>query len=189
MENTNPRYRLISETSRLIYEKGLTNVGISEIIEAADVAKMSLYNLFGSKENLILAVLEEYMMQRRSAIYKAFDGDITANDKLFQFFQIAKATQKGECFRGCVFINAALQTSDPASKIHQVAGQHKEWIKDQIMMHLFSQRPISLAELKAQQILILWDGAISEAYIQQTPAIIDYGLIAATELISNSSMH
>ena len=52
------RERLLAAADELFYDEGVRTVGIDRIIEQAGVAKASLYNAFGSKEELIQAYLE-----------------------------------------------------------------------------------------------------------------------------------
>ena len=52
------RDRLLAAANELFYAEGVQTVGIDRVIEHAGVAKASLYNTFGSKENLIQAYLE-----------------------------------------------------------------------------------------------------------------------------------
>ena len=52
------RERLLESANELFYREGVQSVGIDRIIEHAGVAKASLYNTFGSKEELVHAYLE-----------------------------------------------------------------------------------------------------------------------------------
>jgi AcrR family transcriptional regulator len=57
-EPSEARRRILETADRLFYQEGIRAVGIDRIIVEAGVAKMSLYNHFPSKDDLILAVLE-----------------------------------------------------------------------------------------------------------------------------------
>ena len=52
------RERLLAAANELFYNEGVHTVGIDRVIEQAGVAKASLYNTFGSKDELIRAYLE-----------------------------------------------------------------------------------------------------------------------------------
>src|SRR5215469_1007093 len=52
------RERLLSAANELFYAEGVHSVGIDRVIEKAGVAKASLYNTFGSKDELVRAYLE-----------------------------------------------------------------------------------------------------------------------------------
>ena len=51
------RQRILETAERLFYANGVRSVGIDRIIAESDVAKMTLYNHFASKDELILEVL------------------------------------------------------------------------------------------------------------------------------------
>ena len=53
------REKLLAVASDLFYRRGIRSVGIDQIIAAADVAKMSLYRSFPSKDELVAAYLRE----------------------------------------------------------------------------------------------------------------------------------
>ena len=53
------RERILAAASDLFYREGMQNVGIDRIIAESGVAKMSLYNNFKSKDELIAAYLEK----------------------------------------------------------------------------------------------------------------------------------
>src|SRR5580765_7142694 len=52
------RQRILETADRLFYQDGVRALGIARIIAEAGVAKMSLYNHFPSKDDLILEVLK-----------------------------------------------------------------------------------------------------------------------------------
>src|ERR1700753_2615265 len=62
------RERLLKAANELFYDEGIQTVGIDRIIEKAGVAKASLYNTFGSKDELIRAYLDSRGESRRAAI-------------------------------------------------------------------------------------------------------------------------
>ena len=55
---TSARQRLLEAASRLFYAHGVAATGIDAITAEAGVAKMSLYNNFSSKDDLVLAYIE-----------------------------------------------------------------------------------------------------------------------------------
>ena len=63
MSRGRARERLLAAADELFfYEEGIHTVGIERVIERAVVAKASLYNAFGSKDELIRAYLTRAWM-------------------------------------------------------------------------------------------------------------------------------
>src|SRR4029079_19827452 len=59
------RGRLLSAATHLFCKNGINSTGIDAIINEAGTAKTTLYKLFGSKTNLVHAVLESEGKQWR----------------------------------------------------------------------------------------------------------------------------
>jgi AcrR family transcriptional regulator len=57
---TQTRNRLVEAARVLFWEQGYTATGIADILESAEVRSGSLYYFFPTKEDLLLAVLEQY---------------------------------------------------------------------------------------------------------------------------------
>src|SRR3954452_2648383 len=86
-ETSGARQRVLETADRLFYQEGVRAVGIDRVIAEAGVAKMSLYNHFPSKDDLILAVLK-YREERVNEFFRAAierHGKHT-RDKLRAFF-------------------------------------------------------------------------------------------------------
>lgn len=52
----------------LFIERGFDKVSVAEIAEAADVSKMTVFNYFGTKEDLILGPMEEHVADVADAV-------------------------------------------------------------------------------------------------------------------------
>ena len=62
------RRRLLDTATRLFYAEGIRAVGIDRIIAQAGVAKATFYNHFPSKDDLVLAYVEEQDRLGREAV-------------------------------------------------------------------------------------------------------------------------
>ncbi|MFC7583837.1 TetR/AcrR family transcriptional regulator [Nonomuraea antimicrobica] len=52
------RATILDTATRLLYERGLDGIGVAELCAAVGASKETLYRHFGSKDGLVLAVLE-----------------------------------------------------------------------------------------------------------------------------------
>lgn len=55
------RHRLLAAATALFAERGFDKVSVAEIAEAAEVSKMTVFNYFAGKEDLVLAPMEEHI--------------------------------------------------------------------------------------------------------------------------------
>ncbi|KMK75255.1 TetR/AcrR family transcriptional regulator [Alkalihalobacillus pseudalcaliphilus] len=119
------RQDLISQAERLFYEHGFHSIGLKKIIEEANVALMTMYNHFNSKEELVLEVLkyreEKYFSLLQKVVKK--EADVNTNAQL-----IAKAhldwiaTHK----KGCMFLRAKEEYPAEENQINQYVITHKK---------------------------------------------------------------
>ena len=65
------KQHLIDTARRLFASEGFHTTGIERILEEAGVAKMTLYNNFGSKDMLIVAVLNQTSAEMRQRLIDA----------------------------------------------------------------------------------------------------------------------
>jgi AcrR family transcriptional regulator len=177
-----PKERLIETARDLFTAQGVPRVGINEVIQTAKVARMTLYNNFTSKDDLTLAAFEREAEIRRESITSAQAILETPLDKVLALFEIAAELAEREKFRGCSFINLAIETASPDSELHNLARRHKGWIRDNIVSQLKAGHYENFSIL-ADQILILWDGSVVGAYIQQSTAPIITARNATSSLI------
>lgn len=152
------RDRILETASRLFYRDGFRAVGIDTIIAAAGVAKMSLYRHFASKDDLIVAYLEE----SNSQYWEWLDGSVAdvddPLDKLVGMFEaIEKLATSPECL-GCTFQGTAVEFPDRGHPGHQVAVAHKTRVRDRFA-ELATEGGLRDAGELADELLLLMDGA------------------------------
>ena len=148
---------------------------------------MTLYNNFLNKDALILEVLELQSQRRQEQILSSLEKHKTSKEKLKAFFMVAERLAGEPDFRGCAFINAALQMSDPDSAVHRVVQAHKAWIRSMILKDILADVALPNAPMQAQTMLALWDGAIIESYIQRSKEPVRASLRAALALLHAAS--
>lgn len=118
--------QLVDTAIRLFSRHGYHATGIDTILAEAGVAKMTLYNNFGSKDALIVAALEKRDEQHIAWLVAEVDARSEASgDRLLAFFDALEAWFAEEAFHGCPFLKASAEFDDPNDPIHQVALSHK----------------------------------------------------------------
>jgi AcrR family transcriptional regulator len=176
------RERILACASALFYQKGINNVGINEIIACSDIARMTLYHHFKSKDDIISAVLQRRLEQRQAGLLAVVGRARTARAKVLAAFDYLAEIIGDPEFRGCVFINAAIELANPDHPGPCLAAAHKRWMAAQFES---IARDAGWREppLFAQQCQLLWDGAIAGAQVMHGHRPAHAARLAATTLI------
>ncbi|MFG1676999.1 TetR/AcrR family transcriptional regulator [Micromonospora sp. NPDC049282] len=147
--------RILEVASELFYRQGIHAVGVDTIATESGITKRTLYDRFGSKENLVTAVLqarheawwgrlEERIAQapapKALAVFDAYLGDPLATD------------------RGCAFLNAAgeLPAGHPA---HRVVRAHKQAVRRRLAELL--RGGVDDPDATADHLFLLLEGGVA----------------------------
>jgi AcrR family transcriptional regulator len=165
------RERLLAAANELFYAEGINTVGIDRIIERAGVAKASLYDNFGSKDELIRAYLADRAESRQSRIEAWLERYKTPREKLLGMFDWLADSVSKPTFHGCYFqrANAELKPDSPG---RTVLGTSREWT-DTLLENLAKEARLAQPKKVARQLHMLLDGAIVSAAMdnaQSAPA-------------------
>jgi len=118
--------QLVDTAIRLFSRNGYHATGIDTILAEAGVAKMTLYNNFGSKEALIVAALEKRDEEHLAWLVAEIGARAeTPEDRLLAFFDALEVWFAEDDFHGCPFLKASGEFDDPNDPIHQAALAHK----------------------------------------------------------------
>jgi len=172
------RTQIVNTALALFYKKGIHAVGINEVIQAAKVAKKTLYNHFSSKDELICACLvardERFKRWLKSQfIYTKTPFDVA--DALFNALSLWINNQVDELgdFNGCFFINTAAEFPMDTHPIAQLCAEHKQTVLKIIYDALtltpqFKETP-SEAEQLSKLLMTLKEGMICQARVSKEP--------------------
>jgi AcrR family transcriptional regulator len=158
-----PRERILDTAARLFYSDGVRAVGVDTIIAEADVAKMTFYKHFASKDNLVAEVL-----RRRSAEWRAWmDAAVrrlaaAPRDRPLAVFDALGERFSAKGFRGCAFNNAVIELADRDHAAHRAAVEHKALVRALLRSFLEEAGAVS-ADALAGEFLLLMDGALVTA--------------------------
>ncbi len=176
------RRRILDTAAELFYREGVRGVGVDRIAAESDVAKMTLYAHFKSKDELVVAWLrrrdEEWMGWLESAVERRNGtGLLAVFDAMREWFEKPD-------FRGCAFINAhaELGWSNPAAA--EIVTSHKQALTE-YLARLARSEGAAEPEALARELLLLVEGAIVTASIQRDPRAADDARSAAAKLIAS----
>lgn len=160
------RDRLLAASDELFYNEGIHTVGIDRVIEKADVAKGSLYYIFGGKDQLI----EAYLFNRHHVWMETVQAGVDKVDdpqaKILAVFDVLGDLFARPDYRGCAFMNATAEAKE-GSPEDLAATKFRTWVHE-LFLDLASDAGAKDARDLADQLVVLYDGATTTSQMDKT---------------------
>lgn len=165
------RARILEVASALFSAHGIHEVSADRIIEAVGITKVTFYRHFRTKEDLIVAYLE----QRAELETAAFEGAWTEadGDATLAFEMLATGIGAESCrpgFRGCPFINAAAEYADRDSPVRRVVDEHRSWMVS-YFRRVLATAGVERLDEATDAAVVLRDGAMVSGYLTDAQAV------------------
>jgi AcrR family transcriptional regulator len=153
-----PKDKVFQTAARLFYQHGYRSIGVDTIAAESGIGKMTLYRHYPSKDDLIVA----YLQNSNEIFWENFE-QITKNastprDKLLAFFESLQDYVKTPTCYGCPFLNVATEYPETNYPGHQVAIAHKQSVRSRFR-ELAKEAGAREPEILADQLFLLMDGA------------------------------
>ncbi|MET8079669.1 helix-turn-helix domain-containing protein [Streptomyces sp. NPDC005303] len=144
--------RALAAASRLFYERGIHAVGVDLIAAEAGVTKKTLYDRFGSKEQIVVEYLADRDERWRTYVTERLEAaGPGAADRVRAVFEASREWMDDNSPKGCGMVNAHAEISDPAHPAYAVIIGQKQW-----MLRLFTD----LAPGGGRTLMLLHEGAL-----------------------------
>jgi AcrR family transcriptional regulator len=155
-----PKERALEATSRLLDSQGV-DVGLDAILREAQVARRSIYQHFGGKDQLVAQALERAGRKSLDSYQQALArGGTDPLDRLMNVFADLASIVGREGYAGCRYLRADLALSDRSHPAHAVVRNHKREVRNLLLVELESlghpDPPAAAADLQ-----FLIDGALT----------------------------
>ena len=151
--------RIVAAAEELFYHRGITAVGVDLIAEHSGVTKRTLYNQFGSKDQVVAAYLAGRDRRWRALVRATVDSCADSLEAVTAPF-VALQDWSAASTRGCAFLNALAELPDPAHPAHRIAADQKLWLRG-----LFEELAVSAGRSDpaalAVRLLVLHEGVLA----------------------------
>jgi len=150
----------LMQAARELFERdGFHATGVDAILEHAGVAKMTLYNNFGSKERLIVEVLEDSSARMIDRLERfALDAGPDPYEQILGIFAALGAWYADPAFCGCMHQAAVAEHPDPEDAVAQSARRHQVKVQD-LFEDLCRRAELSSPGPLARRLALLASGA------------------------------
>jgi AcrR family transcriptional regulator len=174
------RERLLAAASELFYAEGVHTVGIDRVIERAGVAKASLYNTFGSKDELVRAYLEQRHAVTAARIARHLERYAAPRDRLLGVFEAQGELFAETGYRGCAFVSASAES--PGEAVSRAADHYRGWVRE-LLTSLAAEAGAPDPERLGRQLHMIYDGASLSARMDRDPSAAAAARSAAAALL------
>ncbi|RSO44205.1 TetR family transcriptional regulator [Streptomyces sp. WAC 06725] len=154
--------RVLEAAGRLFYERGIHAVGVDLIAAEAGVTKKTLYDRFGSKEQIVVEYLADRDKRWRAFLDRHLDAaPPEPAARVLAVFDASRAWSAEHSTKGCSMVNAHAEISDPAHPAYPVITGQKQW-----MLALFAGLAEGIAGTPdgtghlARTLMLLHEGAL-----------------------------
>src|SRR5437763_14245449 len=176
-----PAERILAAADKLFYLHGIRAVGVDAVAEEAGVSKRTLYNHYPTKDDLIAA----YLVGRFKHIAPS---DAPAREQILGYFDRLEREFARPDFRGCAYVNAVCELSDPKHPAANIALKFKEQRRAWYRILLERLEVAKPGEL-ATQLQLLAEGALSSNLVWGDPTLARAAREAAEVLIDSAIRH
>jgi AcrR family transcriptional regulator len=157
------RARILDTVDRLFYDEGIRAVGVHRVVDEARVTRVTFYRHFPAKDDLVVAYLRRRADGDRRQVRQVLDTH--RGDPRGALRELARRLVEigfGNLHRGCPFINAAAEFSDPDHPVRRAVAEHRVWLTEvfeDLVRALGDPRPADTAHL----LMMLRTGAVVAA--------------------------
>ncbi|ACK51750.1 transcriptional regulator, TetR family [Methylocella silvestris BL2] len=179
-----PRRLLLEAAIRLFCRGGIGATSVDAVVAESGIARMTLYNHFGSKEGLVLAALQHEGAAWRTWFFtRLAEIGGPARARLIGVFDILEEWFVRDDYFGCAFMNAVLEARNQDGAVAAITFAHKAQVLEQLRA-LAAAAGAAEPDALAQQIDLVMDGAIVKALIKRSaqPAL-EAKIVAAALLV------
>jgi AcrR family transcriptional regulator len=175
--------KLLLAARRLFCQAGIHATGITRILEEAGVARQSLYTHYGSKENLLKAVLDT----EANMWFHWFDQDLPAlkcspQERILALFDLLENWFAKEDFFGCIFVNAVAEHEKDSGWVRDMAGTYRDQIIDRLGA-LVVESGARNPDIVIQKLGLIIEGAIITAMVTQNSKAAHIARLAAEDVL------
>jgi AcrR family transcriptional regulator len=161
--------RLLDAANELFYNEGVQTVGIDRFIEHAGVAKASLYNTFGSKEELVRANLESGHARTTQRLTAAVEMRTDSKERLLAVFDAQGELCAQPNIRGRAFVTASAE-AHPGGLVEQAADDYRDDIRA-FLTPLAAEAAAPDPATLGRQLHLIYDGPGISARMDRDPSV------------------
>jgi len=160
------RETIITTAMTLFNQKSYTSIGIDKIIAESNVAKMTFYKYFSSKDILIEECLQRRILEVQASLLDKVNSINNPLNKLKSVFNWYIDWINTEDFNGCLFKKATIEVLQMYPSVKVQVNKYRNWIYN-VVFEIFSDLEIEDPKVLSSLFLNIIDGLIIDATVNK----------------------
>lgn len=177
------REHILSVASDLFSSQGINATSVDKIVAKAQIAKVTLYNHFKTKEILIV----EYLRDQDAKLWSKFGGKENADGgiaELHSFLNEIFDYIADKDFKGFASINAAVEFPESEHIVNQTSKELSKQLRTRLI-ELAEKAGFKNSEALAMQLQFIIEGASISNHKERNPETIEHAK-AMTRILIDS---
>jgi AcrR family transcriptional regulator len=149
--------RLLEAASELFYRHGIRAVGVDLIADTAGTTKKTLYDRFGSKDELVVRYLRRRALRWQEFLRTGLAGVPAGPDRPVAVFDVLREWLRDQD-RGCGFVNAYAEVGGTDHPAVEVIRAEKRWMLEHLI-GLAAEAGTADPDRAGTELHLLYEGA------------------------------
>lgn len=141
----------LERAMEVFWEQGYEAASMTDLVDATGLNKSSIYNTFGSKDELFAAALDRYLTRRVAMVSEVVAEGSAGLDDIVGFFELMRAEIDGPTGHlGCLAINSSTELGARDAEMVAVSRTYRTAIRSALTAAL--QRAATVGEVDAADV-------------------------------------
>jgi AcrR family transcriptional regulator len=180
MDRTDKRAEIVSGAARAFESDGFRGIGVDKALVPSGASTRTLYKHFGSRDGLVLAVLED----RHRRFAEHLEAAPTSADAVAVLFAALRTWLQQHGARGCMLLRARAEYSEANQEVVALVQHQKNEFRQMISARVETALGRSHERL-ATHIWLLFEGATAAASVSDL-GVVDEAAAAAALLLDTA---
>jgi AcrR family transcriptional regulator len=159
--------KILAAAAELFSGSAYASVSVDEVAEKAGCTKVTVYQHFQSKDELVMESLRMRLGRREEQLDAFLAGTRSGTDPILAVFDWLEQWLDPVHFHGCAFIKAVNELSGVLPQVREIAAEAKEKIAQRFAALAKASGRARPREL-GQELALIFEGAQSLALIQSS---------------------
>ena len=161
--------RIIEAAAALFLARGFGAVSMDQIALCAGITKVTVYQHFRSKEQLLVDCLRWRLARREAALDLYLAAHQPGPASVSAIFEWVAANAEAGNYQGCAFLKATAEMAEALPEVREVARDAKRRMRDRLTLHA-AEKCQSDAVRTGEACSLLLEGAQAMSLVESSSA-------------------